>query len=313
VTARVVAVDHIRSLDRGCQAHLIRCSDGFDYLVKFPNDPSGAKTLACDLLGTLLAIQLGLPVLLPQLIEVPPDLVENTPGPVITLEKGTIPCQSGTYFGSRYPYMADGKAVPVVAMVTDFWQDESKSEIRNVSDCAGIFVFDQWTCNTGTREFLFQRTPEARTWRLSMTDQSHCFNGSRWNFPNSPLWGLHHGLAPYTRERRLSVFEPWLERLERGVDRESIRSAAQSVPPHWYDADTCGLERLQDQLDRRRTQVKDLIWTVIARLPADFWSRPSYLGSSGACIWPRYLVDDLPLDRADQRSLTMKSPHAAKS
>jgi hypothetical protein len=191
----------------------------------------------------------------------------------------------------------------MVAAVTDFWQDESIGDIHNASDCAGILVFDQWTCNTDARQFLFYRTFKERSWHLSMIDQGNCFNGSRWNFPDSPLWGLHHGLLPYTRAERFSVFEPWLDRLERRLNRAIIGSVAESVPPEWYGSDTVGWERLLDRLDCRRLQVRDLIWDIIAWLPAGSLSRPSYLGSVGTCVYPMHFVEPGP-----PRQVALHSP-----
>src|SRR5690348_11952565 len=75
----IIAVEHIRRMRGGSQSHLLRCSDGHYYVVKFPNNPQGARTLACDLLGTLLAIHLDLPVQPPEIIEVPEVLIRNTP------------------------------------------------------------------------------------------------------------------------------------------------------------------------------------------------------------------------------------------
>ena len=39
----------------------MRCSDEDYYVVKFQNNPQGAKILANELLGTRLAARLGLP------------------------------------------------------------------------------------------------------------------------------------------------------------------------------------------------------------------------------------------------------------
>ena len=48
---RVIAVEYVRRMRGGSQAHLLRCSDGEYYVVKFQNNPQGARTLANELLG----------------------------------------------------------------------------------------------------------------------------------------------------------------------------------------------------------------------------------------------------------------------
>jgi hypothetical protein len=45
---------------RGAQAHLMRCSDGNYYVVKFQNNPQHHRILVNEMLGTRLASRLGL-------------------------------------------------------------------------------------------------------------------------------------------------------------------------------------------------------------------------------------------------------------
>jgi hypothetical protein len=58
----VLAVQHVRRMHGGAQSHLLRCSDGYSYVVKFQNNPQGSRTLVNDTLGNGLAQRLGLPV-----------------------------------------------------------------------------------------------------------------------------------------------------------------------------------------------------------------------------------------------------------
>src|SRR5689334_10308795 len=193
---QVSAVEHIRRMAGGSQSHLLRCSDGDYYVVKFPNNPQGMRTLACDLLGTLLATEMGLPAQPARVINVSESLIRNTSDLVIQLASGSTPCAAGKCFGSCFP-VAKRRPSLVLAMAIDFYCEPGRMAVRNPSDAAGILVFDQWTCNTDARQLLFWRKFSERMWNLSMIDQGACFNGSRWNFPDSPLWGLHHGIAAY--------------------------------------------------------------------------------------------------------------------
>jgi len=43
----------------GAQSHLMRCDDGFYYVVKFQNNPQHRRILVNELLGTRLAARLG--------------------------------------------------------------------------------------------------------------------------------------------------------------------------------------------------------------------------------------------------------------
>ena len=58
---RVLALEHVRRMRGGAQSHLMRCSDGECYVVKFQNNPQGTRILANEMLGGALATRLGLP------------------------------------------------------------------------------------------------------------------------------------------------------------------------------------------------------------------------------------------------------------
>src|ERR1051326_6995146 len=55
------ALEQIRRMRGGAQSHLMRCSDGHYYVVKFQNNPQHPRVLVNEMLGTELALRLGLP------------------------------------------------------------------------------------------------------------------------------------------------------------------------------------------------------------------------------------------------------------
>jgi hypothetical protein len=55
------AMEQIRRMRGGPQSHLMRCSDGNYYVVKFQNHPQRRRILVNALLGTRLAGRMGLP------------------------------------------------------------------------------------------------------------------------------------------------------------------------------------------------------------------------------------------------------------
>src|SRR6185437_7357469 len=73
------AVQHIRKMRGGSQAHLIRASDKNLYVVKFQNNPQHIRVLANEYLGTNLGRLLHLPMPEAKIMEVSEWLVENTP------------------------------------------------------------------------------------------------------------------------------------------------------------------------------------------------------------------------------------------
>ena len=270
LTDQVSAVEHIRRMHGGSQAQLLRCSDGRHYVVKFQNNPQGVRILASDLLGTLLAIQLGLPAQQPVLVDVREDLIRRTKDLVIQLRSGCIPCRSGLCFGSLYPRDESCSNRSALAAVFDLLPNGSMESVDNLLDFAGMLVFDQWTCNTDGRQTIFVRQDRRLIYHVSMIDQGGCFNGAQWDFPDSPLRGLYRNRAAYTEYRGFDVFEPWLNRLENETDGKTLHLASSKIPPEWYERDIDALGRLLERLDRRRKRVRDLLWTLLRSSPESF-------------------------------------------
>src|SRR5437899_12553240 len=98
----------------GAQGHLMRCSDGNFYVVKFRNNPQHLRDLANELLATRLAQGAELPVAAAEVVEVGDWLIEHTPELIIQLTGSTIRCQPRLQSGSRYV------ASPVEGPVTDY-------------------------------------------------------------------------------------------------------------------------------------------------------------------------------------------------
>src|ERR1043166_3726557 len=96
------AVQHIRRMRGGSQAHLMRASNSHYYVTKFRNNPQDVRILANEYLGTKLGTMLGLPMPEVGIIDVPEWLIANSPELKIDNGALTIPCVSGLQFGSRY-------------------------------------------------------------------------------------------------------------------------------------------------------------------------------------------------------------------
>jgi hypothetical protein len=250
------AVEHIRRMRGGAQAHLMRCSDNHYYVVKFQNNPQHPRILANELLGTRLAARLGLPTAPPAVVEVRRELIAYSSELVIQLGMGRTPCLAGLQFGSRYP--GDPAQMPV----HDFLPDDQLRAVENIDDFAGMLVFDKWTCNTNGRQAIFFLEPGRSRYQALMIDQGFCFNAGEWNFPDAPLRGLYARQRVYESVRGISSFEPWLDRLER-IDENDLDRATKEIPPEWYNFDQDPLFRLLEQLLRRRKQVPE--WILAAK------------------------------------------------
>jgi HipA-like protein len=244
------AVEHIRRMRGGAQAHLMRCDDNSYYVVKFQNNPQHTRVLANEVLGTVLAGRLGLPTLPFAVIEVRQELIRLTEELVMQVGLSRTPCKAGLQFGSRYP------GDPAETAVFDYLPDETLVEIENHEDFLGMLVFDKWTCNTNGRQTLFFREPGRSQYQTTMIDQGFCFNAGEWNFPDAPLRGLYSRGRVYSSVSAMSSFDRWITRLEKQISTDDLDVAGKQIPPEWYGFDMDALYALLERLERRRPQVR---------------------------------------------------------
>jgi hypothetical protein len=272
-------VEQIRRMRGGAQSHLMRCSDGNYYVVKFQNNPQHRRILVNELLGTRLAGRLGLPVTRVEIVEVSEELIRLTPELCMELARSRVPCQPGLQFASLYP------GDPRHLTLHDFLPDPQLREVKNVHEFAGMLVFDKWTCNTNGRQTIFfrearraaraygggipaaslpveaQETSEGGDgfYTTLMIDQGFCFNAGEWNFPDAPLRGLYARNRVYEGVTGMESFAPWLSRVESGITERVLADITREIPPEWYEDDYDALVRLVEQLFRRKALVPELI------------------------------------------------------
>jgi len=285
----IKALEQIRRMRGGAQSHLMRCSDGNYYVVKFQNNPQHRRILVNELLGTRLASRLGLPTAPVEVVEVGAELIRLTPELCIELPRSRTPCAAGLQFGSRYP------GDPRQMTLHDFLPDEKLREVRNLHDFAGMLVFDKWVCNTNGRQTVFfeeaprmgggtpgataagatqgevargtlareeashGETGRGRAYKTVMIDQGFCFNAGEWNFPDAPLRGLYARSRVYEGVTGMDSFGPWLERLEKRITEKVLGELAEEIPPGWYEDDYDAVLRVLEQLHRRKPRVEELI------------------------------------------------------
>jgi hypothetical protein len=277
------ALEQIRRMRGGAQSHLMRCSDGHYYVVKFQNNPQHCRVLVNELLGTKLAARMGLPTTPAVVVEVSEELIRLTPELCVELPRSRIPCQPGLQFGSRYP------GDPRKLALHDFLPDEQLREVANLHEFAGMLVFDKWTCNTNGRQTLFflqqretarpgprggfsstlraefgevggdEAAPVMPRYETRMIDQGFCFNAGEWTFPDAPLRGLYTRNRVYQGITGMESFLPWLTRLEKGLGERVLDELGKEIPPQWYADDHDALLRLLEQLHQRRARVPELI------------------------------------------------------
>src|ERR1051326_7864653 len=96
----VEAVQHVRRMRGGAQAHLMRAEDGHFYVVKFQNNPQHLRVLANELLATRLAERVGLPVPVTEIVRVEEWLIDNTLELCVDMSGLSSRRKTGTQFGA---------------------------------------------------------------------------------------------------------------------------------------------------------------------------------------------------------------------
>lgn len=266
--APVLAVERVRRMRGGSQSQLMRCSDGEYYVVKFQNNPQGVRILANELLATALAGRLRLPIVHASVVIVSEDLTAYSDEMFVELGRGRIPLRPGLCFGSRYQRGEEKVNDQAFAAAYDCLPQHKLVRVENVSDFAGMLVFDKWTGNMDSRQAIFVQN--RCKYRALMIDNGLCFGGFRWDFSDCAAHGLYFPPVVYRNIRGFEAFELWLDRLVREIDATVLSDAAQGIPSEWYGGDTNALSTLLDQLDRRRKTVANELWKVHRRFPQLF-------------------------------------------
>jgi hypothetical protein len=247
----ISAIQHIRPLRGGAQAHLLRANDGNWYVTKFQNNPQHVRVLANEMLASRLGILLGLPMPRVEVIEVSEWLIEHTPELRIRLAGQDISCQSGKQLGSLYV----GDSGPPL----DYLPQELLKRVRNISDFARVLVLDKWTCNTDGRQAIYgKRSPRSCRFDATFIDQGYCFNAGEWTFPDYPLRGVFATNCVYEGVTGWQSFEPALARAEE-MSCDAIWRCVADLPGEWYGGDREALDRVVEELFRRRRLIRRLI------------------------------------------------------
>jgi HipA-like kinase len=249
------AVEFVRRMRGASQPELLRCDDGAYYVVKFSNNPQHPRILANEMFAARLALRLGLPVRPPAFIEVPQELVAGNPEMEFEIGTRRFRCAAGLQFGSSFPGM------PGSTLVVDFLPDRLLRRVKNLGAIfLGALAFDKWTCNCDGRQMIFTRPAEEEgsAYQPWLIDHGFCFNDGEWNFPDSPIRSLYPRRLVYESVRGLQAFEPVLSQIE-NLDAREIEDCIQSIPAEWCGENPGEIQRLAEQLYRRRRRVRQAL------------------------------------------------------
>jgi hypothetical protein len=248
------------------QPCLMRCDDGYNYVVKFRNNPQHVRVLANEMLASQLALLIGLRVPMPAFVEVSSELISRDPLVQFGVRGPRELHAAGLQFGSRF------LGAPSETLVVDFLPDRLRRRVNNLASAfLGGFVFDKWTCNCDARQVVFYRSvqQERSEYSAALVDQGLCFNNGDWSFPDSPIRGLYPRRLVYETVRGLRSFEPFLSRVE-CLEASSLDECVQSVPVEWRGDHPEQIWDLAQRLYERRRHVRQFIVDTMKSRPNPF-------------------------------------------
>lgn len=255
---------YLRKMRGGAQSHLMEADDGHFYVVKFQCNPQHRRILVNELIAAEILRYLQISTPETALIRITPEFLSEHPEVYLQLGSRHIPVRPGWHFGSRHP------GDPSRMATYDYMPDSLLLQVSNITEFLGALVFDKWAGNADGRQSLFFRAqlkewlpqsgahPRKLGFVVLMIDHGFAFNGPHWDFPESPVQGLYPRKAVYETVRSMADFEPWLERVVH-FPEEVIDRAARQIPPEWVDGEEEQLEKMLEQLLRRRKRVPHLI------------------------------------------------------
>ena len=258
-------VEHLRPMRGGAQAHLIRADDGYYYVVKFLNNPQHPRVLANEWLASSIARMIGLSVPEFDVMDVSAELIAANPKLVHRRDGCEMSVAEGFAFASRMP--TEDPHAPIY----DYLPEPGLELVENLGEFAGALALDKWLCNCDGRQVIFCRPKPRGKLRAFFIDFGFCFNAGDWNFPDSPLRGVHSRNAVYRSVVGWEAFEPWLSRIE-SFSEASLLKIITRMPLEWH-SDSKALVALLDRLHERRKVVRTLIYSVriSPRAPFEHW------------------------------------------
>src|ERR1051326_2030183 len=136
MSSQLYAVQHVKRMRGGSQAHLLRASDREFYVTKMVGNPQHTRILANEMIASRLGRWLGLPIPEVEAIEVSEWLIQNTPDFHFEVAGHSVKCRPGTHLGSRYP------VDPLGDVIFDYLPEGMFHRIRNAETFPRMLVLD---------------------------------------------------------------------------------------------------------------------------------------------------------------------------
>ena len=264
----VVARQHIKRMRGGANAQSVLADDDCYYVVKFRNNPQHQRILVNELICSVMLKYLQLPTPEWEIVQVPKQLIDETPELTMEVGRRKLRCEPGLHFGSQYP------GDPARRAVYDYVPLSILRLVLNADTFCGMVAFDKWVSNADGRQAIFFRdrakhwlrvgdqidriSPRSLVYVVNMIDHGFAFNAQNWEFSDSSEIGLYSRSEVYSGVSGYHSFEPWLD-LIRHCPLDVFDDAYKKTPPEWHGGDWDGIESLLERLYQRRVRVPELV------------------------------------------------------
>lgn len=241
---------YIRPMDEGgSKPHLIRCSDGEDYVVKFKGNPHGTRILGNEWIVARTGALVGAPVPEAVLVDVSEDFMAKAG----LKASGQPPYEPGLQFGSAYKYNEDGPALqnPPTEHIKDF---------VNATQIPMVILLDTLMVN-GDRKgnHIVYHAVEDGGFRFWMIDHGHCLGqNSGW----ATLQPTEGGLVAKVFQETIAgpdSFTEGLAEISKKVDEPAIQAIASEMPLDEWDIPDSDVDALASFIESRADELPLMI------------------------------------------------------
>jgi hypothetical protein len=242
-TVFLSAVKFVRKMKGGAQSILVQCDDDKYYVVKFSDNPQGTNTLANEVLGSIVADAVGLPVAESRVIYISDRFIDSEPRLWFEMESGFRRPPAGRHFGSLLVGQPSGPERP-----SEYISPSQTHTITNRSAFLGMYILDVWANHQDNRQAIFLKPSHSNSRKVIFIDHGHMFGGSKWNFQERPGIACHLEGSVYSELWHDEAASSWISHF-RTIIPDVLRFTTSIIPPEWYNGDLpCLMEKLINRL-----------------------------------------------------------------
>ena len=249
-TVFLSANKYIRKMKGGSQSILVQCDDNRFYVVKMLGNPQGPNVLANELLGSIIADAVGLPVAEGRLIHISHHFIDSEPDMWFELPYGRKRPEAGLHFGSLLVGQPFGPQRP-----SEYISRSRIKTITNRDAFLGMYILDVWANHQDNRQAVLLRRSDDDTQEVFFIDHGHMFGGSEWSFKERSGVALHLESSVYSGLWQDEIVSSWISHFRTALP-EVLCWVSSIVPSQWYNGD---LRSLFEGLIHRLSNLTELV------------------------------------------------------